>query len=239
MNTEVLDQKNNDQTWGLAGTLLWGCAIALLYVIVQSAVALVYIQMTYGEISEELIDKLEFDATVFSLSTIFTFIIVSIALCGVIKLKKNADLRSYLALNRSGVSDIRYWVVATLIFIAISDTVTYLLGKPIVPEFMSNIYDSTDHLWLLLIALVVAAPVFEELFFRGFLISGLSSTFMGPLGAVFLTSISWAVIHVQYDLYGVFIIFIVGILLGVARLKTNSLFVPIIMHAIILSLIHI
>jgi len=41
--------------------------------------------------------------------------------------------------------------------------------------------------------------LFEELFFRGFLFRGLSSSFMGPVGAVLVTSALWALIHTQYD----------------------------------------
>ena len=44
-------------------------------------------------------------------------------------------------------------------------------------------------------------PVFEELFFRGFLLEGFRRTFLGTTGAVVLTSLLWAVIHTQYDLY--------------------------------------
>ena len=76
------------------------------------------------------------------------------------------------------------------------------------------------------------APILEELFFRGFLYSGLSSSFLGPLGTILITSISWAAIHLQYDLYGISTIFVFGLLLGAARLKTHSLIVPVLMHAL-------
>lgn len=231
MNSDMSVQDSSNQKWGFAGTLIWGLLISLLYIIIQVSAVLAYAQINYGNISEELLSELEFDATALSLATISTLIICNMAVCGVIKLKKNSSLKSYLALNRISLSEIRYWVIATIVLIIVFDTLTYFLGKPIVPEFMSEVYNSANHLWLLVIALVVAAPVFEELFFRGFLISGLSSTFIGPIGAILLSSISWAAVHLQYDLYGMFMIFVAGILLGVARLKTNSLFIPILMHA--------
>ena len=54
----------------------------------------------------------------------------------------------------------------------------------------------------------------------------------GGWGAILLTSTLWSVIHVQYDLYGVANIFAAGLLLGYARLKTNSILPTILMHAL-------
>jgi len=84
----------------------------------------------------------------------------------------------------------------------------------------------------LILALLVAAPIFEELFFRGFLLSGFSRTFLQPGGAVVVTSLAWSSIHVQYDVYGILTIFASGVILGFARLKTNSTLTTIIMHAL-------
>ncbi|MDP6264729.1 MAG: CPBP family intramembrane metalloprotease, partial [Pseudomonadales bacterium] len=108
---------------------------------------------------------------------------------------------------------------------------TFLLGKPVVPEFMSAVYTSTESLWFLWLALIVAAPLFEELFFRGFLISGLKSSFVRPVGAVLISSALWAAIHLQYDLYGMLTVFVIGLMLGMARIKTDSVLLTVGMHS--------
>jgi hypothetical protein len=77
----------------------------------------------------------------------------------------------------------------------------------------------------------VVAPVFEELFFRGFLLAGFASSFLRPAGAVLVTSASWALIHLQYDLYGMVTIFVLGLLLGAARLASGSVLLTIGLHA--------
>jgi CAAX protease family protein len=79
--------------------------------------------------------------------------------------------------------------------------------------------------------LIIAAPLFEEAFFRGFLLKGLESSFMGPIGAVVVTAGLWALIHVQYDAFGMATIFCLGLLLGTARVFTGSLLVPLGLHA--------
>ena len=85
-------------------------------------------------------------------------------------------------------------------------------------------------IWL---AVIVAAPVFEEIFFRGFLFKGLQHSRIGPLGAILVTSLLWATIHLQYDLWDLGIIFALGIFLGFARLKTGSVYATIALHALV------
>lgn len=80
---------------------------------------------------------------------------------------------------------------------------------------------------------MVAAPLFEEAFFRGFLFSGLARSKLGPTGTIIVTAALWAVIHFQYGAYEVAQIFVLGLLLGVARHRTNSLIVPFVIHAAI------
>jgi membrane protease YdiL (CAAX protease family) len=41
----------------------------------------------------------------------------------------------------------------------------------------------------------------------------------------------WAAIHLQYDAYGIGMIFVCGILLGYARMRTGSVLLCMVMHA--------
>jgi membrane protease YdiL (CAAX protease family) len=86
---------------------------------------------------------------------------------------------------------------------------------------------------LLWLAVVVGAPVGEEIFFRGFLFAGLAKSRLGGTGAIVLSSLAWAVIHVQYDPFDMAYIFLLGLVIGAFRLKTNSLWPPILMHALV------
>jgi len=68
---------------------------------------------------------------------------------------------------------------------------------------------------LLWFAIIVMAPLFEESLFRGFLIAGMQRS---RIGAILIT-----LIHLQYEAFYLVYIFIGGILLGIARVKTGSL----------------
>ena len=107
-----------------------------------------------------------------------------------------------------------------------------LFDQP-VSDWMMKTYETAQYLPLLWVAIVVAAPLIEELFFRGFLFEGLRESWMGPVGAVLVTSIIWASIHVQYEVFQMVMIGLLGVLLGVAKLKTRSLYITLAIHSIL------
>lgn len=223
--------------WGLAGTVIWGLIIAVIFVITQLAVIGVYIGINFGEVApseyETLVTNLQFDGFVISISTITTLLVCGSLILCVIKLKKNSDLKHYLGLRTVGLKTLWHWLLIIIALIIVSDLLTFLLGKPIVPDFVTTMYQSMESPWLLWLALVVAAPLFEELFFRGFLIPGISSSFLGSAGAIIISSASWAAIHLQYDIYNIATIFVIGIALGVARIKSGSVLLTIGLHSFI------
>ena len=77
----------------------------------------------------------------------------------------------------------------------------------------------------------MVVPLFEELFFRGFLLFGLMRSSLGAWGAVLLTSFMWSAIHLQYDLFELGALFGLGVVLGWARIKTGSIVPCLLMHA--------
>ena len=123
------------------------------------------------------------------------------------------------------------WIGGLLLFVAVSDGLTVLSGREIVPPFMRGIYASASIPILLWSTLIIAAPVFEELLFRGLLFQGLVETRLKVVGAAVITSLIWSAIHVQYDLYGIASIFAAGLLLSAARFFTGSVLLCILMHA--------
>ena len=86
---------------------------------------------------------------------------------------------------------------------------------------------------VVVLGVVVLGPLFEEVLFRGFLFKGLEKSFLGGKGAVFITALVFSCIHVQYGFWVIFfMLFPMALLLGYARLKSKSLFLPIILHSI-------
>ena len=90
-------------------------------------------------------------------------------------------------------------------------------------------------LWLLVIAFCVAAPISEEFFARGFLYRGWSESFLGPAGAILLSSLVWTALHLQYDWFFFGEVFSIGLLLGYLRYRSNSTWLTVSCTASIIS----
>jgi membrane protease YdiL (CAAX protease family) len=224
------------QGWRLMGTIGWGIGVGLMFVIVQTAATLVVLLRGETDLSEDkilaLLEGALDDGTALSIATFATTLICVPVLVGIAAMKRDSSIREYFALQPVPVRSLMGWVAILLILIALSDTLSVFLGRSVVPEFMSGAYASARPAWLFWLALVVAAPLFEEAFFRGFLFKGFASSAVGVPSAIAITSFLWAAIHLQYDLYAMATIFLMGVLYGLARASTGSLVVPLVLHAI-------
>jgi hypothetical protein len=197
----------------------------------------IYITVVHGDVTagagQQLVRQLENDGVLLSVSTIATFIVCSLLVMGIVTLKKGASPRSYLALNPVTGSTLRNWIILVFVLILLSDAITFLLDKPVVPDFVSNLYVSTEPAWLLWLAFIIAAPLFEELFFRGFLFTGLASSTLRPTGAIVLTAAAWSLVHFQYDWYGIITVFVLGLVLGYARFTSGSVLLTVALHSFV------
>jgi membrane protease YdiL (CAAX protease family) len=54
---------------------------------------------------------------------------------------------------------------------------------------------------------------------------------LAMLEQIGLTSLAWTLVHLQYGAYELAIVFALGVLLGIVRLKTGSLWSCLFMHA--------
>jgi membrane protease YdiL (CAAX protease family) len=147
-------------------------------------------------------------------------------------LRRGTSLRDYLGVNLPSWRDARPWVFTFLLLLAAMDGASLLLGKPQTPEVMVKVYRSASPLPLLWFGIVVAAPVSEEIFFRGFLFRGWERSPLGGMGTILLTSVCWAAGHLQYDLYGISQVLVTGLVLGLARWRTGSVLLTMLLHAI-------
>lgn len=219
--------------WGLLETSLWIVVVMAVFVAVQAAFAGVYLAATMdmrvaGRAAEEF-ERVSRNGDVLAVATFLSTPACLLAIFAIVKWR-GATLEDSLALRVPDPRALGRWLLALLAFAALSDGLTWILGKPIVPEFMEQVYRSAEGKGALWLALVVAAPVFEEVFFRGFVISGLLGSRLGASGAILLSSLVWASIHLQYDAYGIATVFAMGLLLGAARVRTSSVATPLAMH---------
>jgi membrane protease YdiL (CAAX protease family) len=104
-----------------------------------------------------------------------------------------------------------------------------------VPPFqVEAVQSARDAGWLvaLLLAIVVVAPVGDEIAFRGCLYRGLVRPGHEWL-AIIAIALAWALLHIQYDWLGMAQIFTAGLILGWFRWASSSTVLTIVMHVLI------
>ena len=218
--------------WGLLATLGFSGLTILANGVLGIVVATGFAAITHIPELEKDPTRLLFDGNLVTASILVSSPFIFALTLYFVNLRRGPALKDYLGLHEVDGKQILLWLFVLLLFAGASNLIAVLLKRPAVDPFMSSVYATATFKPLLWIALVVAAPVSEEVFFRGFLLYGILNTRLGPIGAVFLSALIWAPLHFQYDLYGITTVLTLGVVFGYARLRTNSVYIPIAMHAL-------
>ncbi|HYJ28976.1 MAG TPA: CPBP family intramembrane glutamic endopeptidase [Allosphingosinicella sp.] len=89
-------------------------------------------------------------------------------------------------------------------------------------------YSAAD-LAVRIVAVALVYPIAEEFFFRGVFL-GVVRRRLGNVAGVVLPAIMFGLIHVQYDWRGMAFVALDGLIFGVCRVRTGSVYVPMLLH---------
>ena len=218
--------------WGAWPTIGFGLLAILAQFFITFLVSTIFVavEQSPSEDAESIAKSLTTNGLYVSLVVIVSAPICIALTALFVKVREGPSLNKYLGLGPIPYMSILKWLGITLLFM-VTTSILGSLTQASESDWTEDTYRSTSYLPLLWIAVVVAAPLFEEILFRGFLLTGLRNSNLGPAGAVALTSVGWAMLHIQYNAFGIFVIFGFGVLLGIARLSSRSLYPPLVMHA--------
>lgn len=223
--------------WKFWATGAWTAAVLAAWVAVQFLVfigALFYLGIV-DDASASDVEKLGSHAVIVSLVAIVS-IPVQIGVVALAIRLARCRFADYLALVRPNRTYIWIGIALLVVLLPLADLATWMTGRAIVPPFVIDAYKSardSGTLWLFVIALVVAAPLTEEIAFRGFMYRGLAASRVGVAGAIVIPSAIWAGMHVQYESFFIVQIFLLGLVFGVLRWKSGSTWLTIGLHAIV------
>jgi membrane protease YdiL (CAAX protease family) len=220
--------------WKFWGTALWGLFIFAAMSVGQLAVVAWFILRQDGPIDVASAVHVLGGGLTISLSVITGLPAVLAALWLAIHLSRT-PFTDYLALRGMKWTDLLIGVVALTVLVLGWDQLSRATGRDAAPGFMMDVLKSAradGALWLLVVAFCVAAPVTEELLARGFLFRGWSESFLGPFGAILLSSIVWTALHLQYEWFFFGEVFSIGLLLGYLRYRYRSTWLTIILHGL-------
>ena len=87
-------------------------------------------------------------------------------------------------------------------------------------------------MWLAVLVLVIGAPLWEEVLFRGFLLPALTKSRYGFRGAALLTTFAWTALHMGYTLTSLVEVLIIGLYFCWLMWRYGNLWLTIILHAL-------
>lgn len=219
--------------WGPWATVGFGVLFALIYLALGIAIAIIYVLASSGTgDSTQVVHGLKTDGLFLGISSCVVTAITVPLLLLFAWLRKGASLQRYFFLNPVALRQIFLWICIAAVWGITTDLLTKLVGSTTSLEYQREIIASADSKTLLFVGIVVAAPLVEEFFFRGFLFTGLASSRLPSVAVIAITSVAWASLHIQYNLFEMAIILASGFLLGWSRIRTNSIYPALAMHAV-------
>src|SRR3984957_4385137 len=220
--------------WKFWGTALWGLFVFAAMFVGQIAVVAWFVLQQDGPIDVAAAPHVLGSGLTISLSVIMGLPAVLAALWLAIRLSRT-PFADYLSLRGTTWTNLLIGIVSLAVLVLGWDQLSRATGRDATPGFMMDVLKSAradGALWLLVVAFCVAAPVTEELFARGFLFRGWSESFLGPYGAILLSSIVWTSLHLQYVWFFFGEVFSIGLLLGYLLYRTRSTWLTIILHGL-------
>ena len=239
----VIDRKSPPRIWKFWGTCLWGLFVFAAMFVGQIAVVAYFVlrgdtpldlASLKAWLGSDAFTALLSGGLTISLSVIMGLPAVLAALWIAIRVSRT-PFADYLALRWPRWTQLLIGIAALVVLVMGWDLLSRATGREVTPGFMGEVLQSAQAdgaLWLLVIAFVVAAPVSEEFFARGFLYRGWSESFLGPAGAIVLSSLVWTALHLQYDWFFFGEVFSIGLLLGYLRHRFNSTWLTVVVHGL-------
>ncbi len=141
----------------------------------------------------------------------------------------------YLGLVRPRARDVVVGIACVAALLLTFQGLIYLSGAPIAPSF-ANIYRSARDagaLPLLWFAIVIVAPIDEEIMFRGFLFRGWAESRFGVRATIVLTAFAWTLTHLLDSVGFLIYAFFLGLIFGWLRWRSGSTILTIVLHMIV------
>lgn len=209
---------------------------AILALVIGNLTAVIFCQQWLNIDVVHSTDMLR-SATVFSLVTITATVLQVLILAAAVQIK-GWSFVEYIRLALPNNKTIIVSLIGLYIFVAAMESAIYFSGGDLVSPFQVDLYQSAKSLGILpalLFAIVILGPIAEEVMFRGVLYRSLVTKSGQEIDAILITSLAWAMLHMQYDALGLLQVFVMGLFLGAMRWKTGSVGLTIIMHMLINS----
>jgi CAAX protease family protein len=224
--------------WGFWATAVWGVAAFAAWLAAQMisvAILLAWWNIETAGLADirQALDHGMAVALIVLAATPAFIVVILLA----IRLARASPI-DYLGFVPPPRRDLFLGLACLALLLPLGDLSTWLSGRDIVHPFMVHSYITAREggswaVFALACAIVLAAPLTEEIAFRGFLYRGWAASPLGPAGTIALTSAIWSVMHLQYETFYLVQIFGLGLVFGWLRWRSGSTMLPLLLHVLV------
>lgn len=179
---------------------------------------------------QEHMKTLGYHGDIVAAESLWSGAVCSVMILVTVWLWKRGGTKAFLGLALPQPKQLLLWLgIFVLLMLAIEGLA--LLVPSLNTDFMEQVVSTTTDLPLLLVAVGVIGPVFEEFLLRGLLFGSLRHI-VDEHASVAITAGVFALMHLQYSLPIMMLILPMGVVLGYARSRSGSIWAPVLMHVV-------
>ena len=171
-----------------------------------------------------------FNGDLVALEALWSGLIGTIVILVSVFLWKRREASAFLGLRLPTIKQFGLWLG---VFLLLAGALEVLMrsAPAFQTDFMEKVLGSSTSTLLLVVGVGLMAPLFEEFLLRG-LLFGTARHIVDEHASVAITAGVFTVMHLQYDVLVMLLILPLGIVLGYARSRSGSLWVPFVLHAL-------
>jgi membrane protease YdiL (CAAX protease family) len=154
--------------------------------------------------------------------------LVVIAVIVFVARARDISFRDHLGFRFPSWDNALLWLLLFIGLVVVEEVLWKTLGLP-QPEPWGSKYPGVVKA-LRVFAMIVLAPVSEELLFRGMFYYTISKTALTEVGAVVTTSAAFAALHYQSGIRGLLFVLVDGLFFGTVRYSTGSTVLTTVLH---------
>jgi membrane protease YdiL (CAAX protease family) len=189
---------------------------------------------SFGLLADEAfrarMDQLLFNGDLVAQQALWSGLIGSVLILVSVRLWKGPKALDFLGLRLVPIKRFLPWLGLFVLLALLIEGLAHFFPT-FRTDFMERVIGSTTNMTLLLIGVGIMAPLFEELLLRG-LLFGSVRYMTDEHASVAITAGVFALMHLQYNWAVMLLIVPMGIVLGYARSRGGSIWVPVLLHVL-------
>lgn len=229
---------NNTPQFSTAFTLVVcvGCLLLMFALQIVGVWLSAWLYLAPNTLSvQQLIIQGSQDGMVVAWSIIFTAVVLSMLSLGLMYFRLGGcqQVWRFFDLTKITLKPLLVSMAYLLVFVVVSEALTQYLGETPM-DFMDGLLDGQSFYWMI-IAITLVAPIYEELLFRGLIFGVLRTRLQsyqhGDIWAMLLSGLMFAAVHLQYNWFGLLMVFMLALLFCVVRMR-YGLLMAIVLHIV-------